>query len=123
MHAMHKMTFILRLQIFQRTRLPSHFLFAGTMGTTSCNVTGNLTSEQKNTLLIIFGSTSGAGVIVCVVSVLLVLFKKLYKKLVYRLALYQVLSSLLFSTLEVLYSWSSVIITEIQKYIAPSAYL
>ena len=96
------MTFFLRLQIFHRTRLLSHFLFAGTMGTTSCNVTGNLTSEQNNTLLIIFGSTGGAGVIVCMVSILLVFVKKLYKKLVYRLALYQVLSSLLFSTLEVL---------------------
>ena len=73
------------------------------MNASSCNRTSaNLSSEQHDGLLVTLASTGGAAVIICTTAVILVLVKKLYKQLVYRLALYQVLSSLLFASLQVL---------------------
>ena len=73
------------------------------MNASWCNRTSaSLTSEQNDGLLVIMASTAGAAVIVCTTAATFVLVKKLYKQLVYRLALYQVLSSLLFASLQVL---------------------
>ena len=49
-----------------------------------------------------FAIINGASVLVCLLAAILVFGLKLYKKLVYRLSLYQVLASLAFSTVETL---------------------
>ena len=48
----------------------------------------------------IFAGTNGVSVVVCLVAAILVLLLKLYGKLVYRLALYQVLSALAMASVE-----------------------
>ena len=50
----------------------------------------------------IFAGTNGVSVVVCLVAAILVLLLKLYGKLVYRLALYQVLSALAMASVEAL---------------------
>ena len=70
---------------------------------TPCNKTSaNLSYEQNVGLLVTMASTGGAAIIVCTTAAILVLIKKLYKQLVYRLALYQAISSLLYAIVEVL---------------------
>ena len=49
-----------------------------------------------------FALSNGASVLVCLLAAILVFGLKLYKKLVYRLSLYQVLASLAFSVVETL---------------------
>ena len=46
-----------------------------------------------------FAVTNGASVVVCLLAAILILHLKLYKKLVYRLALYQVLSALVMASI------------------------
>lgn len=53
--------------------------------------------------LVVMGAVGGAATVACVPVVLLVLVLKLYKQLVYRLALYLVLSALTFSAATVLH--------------------
>ena len=62
---------------------------------TYCNETYSLT--QKNTLLIVLGSTGLVSFSSCVVAVSLVFLLGLHKKSTYRLAMYQVLSALAIS--------------------------
>ena len=50
----------------------------------------------------IFAATNGVSVLVCLLAAALVLYLKLYKKLVYRLALYQVLSALVLASVGVM---------------------
>eukprot|EP00731_Ephydatia_muelleri_P004135 Em0002g311a len=68
----------------------------------SCNTTASLSPQQNNVLLIIRASAGCAAVVACAMAAILVLIRRLYKQFVYRLALYQVLSSLLFAALQVL---------------------
>ena len=49
-----------------------------------------------------FTVINGVSVLVCLLAVIFVFCLKLYKKLVYRLSLYQVLASLAFATVETL---------------------
>ena len=51
-------------------------------------------SEISITNHVVFSSAYGVSVVVCLLAAILVLRLKLYKALVYRLALYQVLSAL-----------------------------
>ena len=55
----------------------------------------NLSKEDK-VILMIEGTVGGAGSIVCIAAVLLALYLKLHRKIVYRLAIYQVVSALAF---------------------------
>ena len=50
----------------------------------------------------VFAATNGISVLVCLLAAILVLRLKLYKRLVYRLALYQVLSALAMATVQTL---------------------
>ncbi len=68
-----------------------------------CNGTGTYTDTQKNTLLIIAGSNGSISFIMCIVAVSLVFFLKFHRKFTYRLALYQVLSGMMFSFSVILY--------------------
>ena len=54
----------------------------------------NDSSGNVSSYYTVIGATNGISVLVCLLAVVLVFALKLYKKLVYRLALYQVLSSL-----------------------------
>ena len=57
----------------------------------------NCTSGFSQPLLAVVSSTNAASAVVCLLAVTLVCVLKLYKKLVYRLALYQVLSALVYA--------------------------
>ena len=61
----------------------------------------NLTSGNVTSFDILFTTVNSVSVLVCLLAAILVIILKLYKKLVYRLALYQVLSSLIFAIVEV----------------------
>ena len=61
----------------------------------SCN--DSYTTEQKNTIFSAMGGTALVSFSLCVVAMMFVLCFKLHKKFVYRLALYQVFSSMLVS--------------------------
>ena len=76
--------------------------YEAAVGAQSCNATASLSTQQNYVLLVIRASGGCAAVVLCTVAAILVLVRKFYGQLVYRLALYQVLSSLLFSTLQVL---------------------
>ena len=65
-----------------------------------CNV--SFTIRQRNDLLIAMASSGVVSSVMCSIAVLLVLYLTMYKYFVYRLALYQVLSSLFFSLSEVI---------------------
>ena len=65
-----------------------------------CN--GSFTKSQMNHLLIAVTSTSAVSTLLCIVTIALVLSRKLYKYFVYRLAIYQVVAALLFSMTECL---------------------
>ena len=60
-----------------------------------CNET--YTNTQKNTLLIVAGCNGCVSFCMCVVAVSLVFCLRLYKVFTYRLAMYQVLSGMMFS--------------------------
>ena len=66
----------------------------------NCNV--SFSNEQKTHLLIAIMSSGAVSTVMCLIAVFLVMCLKLYKYFVYRLALYQVLSCLLFSIGEAL---------------------
>ena len=59
-------------------------------------------SSSDNSFQILFTATNGASVLVCVVATILLLALHLYTKVVYRLALYQVLAALAFATVQTL---------------------
>ena len=60
-------------------------------------------NATKDAAVIVMGAVGGAGIIVCIPVLILVVALKLYKQLVYRLALYLVLSALTFSVVTVLH--------------------
>ena len=62
---------------------------------------GNSSGETSSSHAVI-AATNSVSVLVCLLAAILVLVLKLHKKLVYRLALYQVLSSLLLATVTAL---------------------
>ena len=62
----------------------------------------NSSGGYISTAEIVFTSLSGISCILCLLAAILVLALKLYSKIVYRLALYQVLSSLAFAMVETL---------------------
>ena len=59
-------------------------------------------SQSNDTVILPFTAINCLAVIVCLVAAILVFALKLHKKVVYRLALYQVLASLSFATVETL---------------------
>ena len=59
-------------------------------------------SEKTSSSHAVIAATNSVSVLVCLLAAILVLVLKLHKKLVYRLALYQVLSSLLLATVTAL---------------------
>ena len=65
-----------------------------------CNV--SFTIRQRNHLLVAMASSGAVSSVMCSIAILLVLYLKMYKYFVYRLALYQVFSSLFFSLSEVI---------------------
>ena len=66
------------------------------------NCTGFYTAHQKKIIFISVGSTGLASVSLCVVAIALLLWFKLHKKFAYRLASYQVITSMLISCTVVL---------------------
>ena len=70
-----------------------------------CAVSGckmNSSSGQVSSLHIVFTASNGASVLVCLLAVILVCGLRLHKKVVYRLAMYQVLSAFAFALAELL---------------------
>ena len=67
--------------------------------TTDCNNT--FTQEQKNHILLAKSGTGILSLTMCLIAVFLVFRLKLYKYFTYRLAMYQILSSLCLSVVEV----------------------
>eukprot|EP00731_Ephydatia_muelleri_P015040 Em0008g760a len=67
---------------------------------TIATCTPNATDDAA---VIVVGSVGGAAMVVCIPVLILVVALKLYKQLVYRLALYLVLSALMFSVVTVLH--------------------
>ena len=65
------------------------------MESTNCS-NASLDKNELDAALAIMSSTGGASVVVCLVAVALVVVFKLYKQFAYRLALYQVLSAMVF---------------------------
>ena len=65
------------------------------MATNNCNTT--LSQEQRNDLVLIFGTTAIFSFLCCAVAVSMVIALRLYIHFIYRLAMYQVLASLFFS--------------------------
>ena len=59
-------------------------------------------SDNDYSVQILFCVLNGASVLVCLLAAIMVFALKLHSKIVYRLALYQVLSALAFSTVETL---------------------
>ena len=66
----------------------------------ACNNT--FTQEQKNHILMALSGTGLVSFIMCVITVSLVFWLRLHKHFIYRLAMYQVISSLFFSIAEIL---------------------
>ena len=66
-----------------------------------CNNT--FTKDQKNCILIVWGVTGMLSLIMCLIAVSLVFCMRLYKNFTYRLAMYQILSSLCLSAAEALF--------------------
>ena len=62
-------------------------------------ISGNVSSNPSHTVIAVTNSVSA---LVCLLAVILVFRLKLYKKVVYRLALYQVLASLILATVAAL---------------------
>ena len=62
----------------------------------------NYSSENNSTIHIVNGTVNSVSVLVCLLAAILVCALRLYKKVVYRLALYQVLSSLTLATVAVM---------------------
>ena len=69
--------------------------------TIDCNNT--FTKNQKNIVLIVNSGTGLISLIMCMIVVSLVFCMRLYKNFTYRLAMYQILSSLCLSAVEVSY--------------------
>ena len=61
----------------------------------------NNSSSSLEVSTLLYTLTDGASVLVCLFAVVLVVARRLYKKVVYRLALYQVLAGLAFATVGV----------------------
>ena len=70
-------------------------VYAGNNESDLCN--GTFSEKQINNLLIGLSTTGLASVLTCSIAVIMVMLLRLYKKFVYRLALYQVLAALFFS--------------------------
>ena len=67
-----------------------------------CEHNATFTQEQDDTILLIMACTGSLSLLMCTVTSLLVVCLKLHKFITYRLAMYQVLSSLTYSFAEVL---------------------
>ena len=70
-------------------------IYAGDNKSDSCN--GTFSMNQSDNLLIGLGTTGMVSVLTCSIAVIMVMLLRLYKKFVYRLALYQVLAALFVS--------------------------
>ena len=67
----------------------------------SCDATTMVNSSELITFNhAVIAAVNGVSVLVCLLAAILVLRLKLYKTLVYRLALYQVLSALVMSSID-----------------------
>ena len=64
---------------------------------TQCNKTDIYSTTEKNYILLIKGSTGFGSFLTCVIAVALVFCQRLHRVFTYRLAMYQVLSALMFS--------------------------
>ena len=70
------------------------------------SITSNTTdcfndTKERNHLLVAMASSGGVSFIMCLIAVSVVMYLRLYKYFVYRLALYQVLACILLSLSEV----------------------
>ena len=78
----------------------SWFLETGLSSNNGCNescANNTFSTKQINQILVAVSSTGMVSMICCLTAVLMVVLLRLYKKFVYRLALYQVLAALFFS--------------------------
>ena len=69
----------------------------------NCSDTRNgsgITCIQKRAALVIFASMNIVSILICIPGIILVLVRKLHKQLIYRLAMYQVIGSIMFSAVE-----------------------
>lgn len=66
------------------------------------NCSKSFTNEQKTHLLVAIVSSGIVSSVMCFIAISMVLYWKLYKYFVYRLALYQVLAALIYSMTETL---------------------
>ena len=71
-------------------------LASGNGSSESC-ANNTFSEEQINQLLVAVSSTGMVSMLCCLTAVMMVVVLRLYKKFVYRLALYQVLAALFFS--------------------------
>ena len=79
-------------------RVNSHLEFSVYGGNNESNLcNGTFSEKQIDNLLIGLGTTGMASVLICSIAVIMVMLFRLYKKFVYRLALYQVLAALFVS--------------------------
>ena len=70
---------------------------------TICECNNTFTKDQKNYILIAWSGTGMLSLIMCLIAVSLVFCMRLYKNFTYRLAMYQILSSLCLSAAEALF--------------------
>ena len=70
--------------------------------TNDTNCSDIFTQEEKNKILILLSSVGLVSVSVCVLTISLACYWKLHKKFIYRLAMYQVFSSMLFGIFHIL---------------------
>ena len=66
-------------------------------GNNSCNDSTGLLLPQKNLLLYILGGGSAFSTLICVIALLITCYYRLYKRIVHRLVIYQLLSAIMFS--------------------------
>ena len=65
-----------------------------TMNNTTTSCATLFSDSQNRSIVTIYGSVGALAVIICVVGLFLAFFLKLYRKFVYRLAMYQVTAAL-----------------------------
>ena len=80
--------------------IADHEVWLKNSSNVSCNET--FTADQRNGLIFAHSGSALASTVMCVVTVPVVLWFRLHKHIAYRLALYQILSTLFYSITEVL---------------------
>ena len=91
-----------RLHIYIGAGLMYSDVLSGS-GNNETNCSETYTTKQKNTLIAVLGFTGFVSFSMCMVAILLVFCLRLHRLFTYRLAMYQVLSAMMYSFLLVLY--------------------